>query len=203
MSTKTKTTPPKGPPPSPGAEVEIRGFGSTTSENEQLRSALEQERSSRRTEVEDAKAASEQNSRLSAEIEEMDEERKKAAQRATETAQVLDEMSGRLAKMGKKNAELTSAMERIKGKEDGAARELQLAKAARDLAEDKAKVLGEQRHKDESRTRTLERRVNELLLQRAEMEKEMEVTRSAMKRVEENVNALCAVKRRIRSGSDR
>jgi chromosome segregation ATPase len=174
-------------------------LGTTTSENEELRSAFEQERSSRRTEAENAKALSEQNSRLSAESEQMDEDRRKFAQRASETAQVLDEMSGRLSKMEKKNADLTSAMERTKAKEDGSVRELQMANANRELAEDRARVLSEQRSKDETRIRTLKRRLNDLLVQRAEMEKEMEVTRSAMIRVEENVNALCAVKRRSRA----
>ena len=178
-------------------------FGTTASENEQLRSALEQERSSRRTEAENTKALSEQNSRLGVEREQMDEDRRKAAQQASETARTLDEMSGRLSTMEKKNADLTSAMEHIKAKENGAARELQMAESRRELAEERERGLSEQRSKDETRIRTLERRLNELLVQRAEMEKEMEVTRSAMKRVEENVNALCAVKRRIRSGSGR
>ncbi len=90
-------------------------------------------------------------------------------------------------------------MERLRAKEEETMRGLRAARAARELAEDRERVLSEQRSKDETRIRTLERRLNDLLVQRAEMEKEMEVTRSAMKRVEENVNALCAVKRRARA----
>ncbi len=64
-------------------------------------------------------------------------------------------------------------------------------------------MLSKQRSKDESRIRSLERRLNELLVQRAEMEKEMEVTRGAMKRVEGNVKALCVANHRMRAGTGR
>ena len=96
--------------------------------------------------------------------------------------------------MEKEKAGLASELDRL-------SRELRAANAARELAEDRERSLSEQRAKDDTRVRALEERVKELLAHRAEIEKELQVARGALKNVDANVAALCAVQRRMRTSS--
>lgn len=177
-------------------------LGSAESEKEQLRSTLEQERSSRRSEAEDGKALSNENSRLAEDLDQMRDDHARLSQKAPASSKELDQMGSRLSTMEKKNADPTDEAARIKAKEEEATRELRDAKAARQLAEDREQVLGEQRDRDQARIRALDRRVNELLSQRGALEREMEVTRGSIKNVEANVNALCNLRSRKKAGEE-
>ncbi len=93
--------------------------------------------------------------------------------------------------------DLTTEMEHIEDRPKEAIRELLGARSARERA------LRARMDEAEGRVRALEHRVTGLLLQRAEMEAELEVTRSAMKRVEETLNTLRALERRKRAAVGR
>ena len=109
----------------------------------------------------------------------------------------LDEMTARLSMMEQTNADLTDEREPAGAKEQEVPRQRGKAGAARERA------LREQRDKAEARVRVLEKQVSELHLQRAEMERELQVTRCAMKRVEGNLNALWSRQRRARAANSR
>ena len=51
--------------------------------------------------------------------------------------------------------------------------------------------------KAEARVRELEKKIAQLLAEREEIDQEMELTRSALRQVESNVNILCATRHRI------
>jgi chromosome segregation ATPase len=58
----------------------------------------------------------------------------------------------------------------------------------------------DEKKKQEARIAALEQRLNELLSHRAHMAKQIEVVGGAMKRVETNVNTICAMRRREAAG---
>ena len=189
-----------------GLEAEVSklqgALKSGARQSEQLQSALEQERAARRTAAEGATALSEKNSGLQAELEQTRKERERLSQDALKAAQELEARGARLSRMEQEKAGLTSALEGRGAELEDAVRELRTAVAARELAEDRERVLREQRSKDEARLRALEERVQDLLAQRAGIDQELQVARGALKNVEANVAALCNVQRRMRA-SDR
>jgi len=174
----------------------------TSGEVAHLKETLEQEQSARREEAEKAKSLAENNQKMSSELERMQAAREKLYKEELNTAKALDDAKGNLSRTEKMNAELKRDLERTHAKAEQATQDLRAIKAARELAEDREQALKDQRRKDEIRIRTLERRVNELLVQREEMKLDMETTRQAMVRVSANVDALYDAGRRKRKAKE-
>ncbi len=113
---------------------------------------------------------------------------------------MLDHMAERLAKTKKEKVDMADELERARAREEEAMRGFEAASAAREQAKDRERAINEQKLEDAARIRDLEARLSALLAQRADLEKEMQDTRSAMRNVEANVKTLCDARHRIRTG---
>ncbi|MBF0243991.1 MAG: hypothetical protein HQL31_01795 [Planctomycetes bacterium] len=177
------------------ARSELAALSAQHARSEEEKNALQAELEEQRQRGE---AVGAEREHLEHEYSRLQEKHDRALKQAQQQAEELDQSGRKLADVGARYEEAAKDRDRMQSSLERSEKELKLAKAARELAEDQASTMSEQRDLDRQRIMQLEKRVNDLIAQREQLQAEMETTRRTMQSISSNLDTITSMQKNIK-----